>query len=77
MAVGNCSLPDKIIGIETEVNSMLRPLSEKDYESAIDIVNEDWKITYSNYVNPLLLDENGCKERAERLRNDKMRNVKS
>lgn len=34
---------------------MIRPLSEKDYNIAIDIVNTNWKRTYSNYVNPLLL----------------------
>ena len=49
---------------------MIRPLSEKDYNIAIDIVNTNWKRTYSNYVNPLLLNEIGCKERAEELRHD-------
>ena len=47
---------------------MIRPLSEKDYNIAIDIVNTNWKRTYSNYVNPSLLNEIGCKERAEELR---------
>ena len=32
---------------------MIRPLSEKDYNIAIDIVNTNWKRTYSNYVNPV------------------------
>ena len=49
---------------------MIRPLSEKDYNIAISIVNTNWKRTYSNYVNPLLLNEIGCKERAEELRHD-------
>ena len=49
---------------------MIRPLSEKDYNIAIDIVNTNWKRTYSNYVNPLLLNEIGCNERAEELRHD-------
>ena len=49
---------------------MIRPLSEKDYNIAIDIVNTNWKRTYSNYVNPSLLNEIGCKERAEELRHD-------
>ena len=49
---------------------MIRPLLEKDYNIAIDIVNTNWKRTYSNYVNPLLLNEIGCKERAEELRHD-------
>ena len=48
---------------------MIRPLSEKDYNIAIDIVNTNWKRTYSNYVNPSLLNEIGCKERAEELKN--------
>lgn len=49
---------------------MLRPLTDRDFDTAIDIVNTNWKKTYSNYVNPLLLDENGCKKRAEELRRD-------
>lgn len=49
---------------------MLRPLTSDDYDAAIDIVNTNWKRTYSGYVSPLLLDENGYKERAERLRRD-------
>ena len=49
---------------------MIRPLSEKDYDVVIDIVNTNWKRTYSNYVNPLLLNEVGCKVREEELRND-------
>lgn len=40
---------------------MIRPLTENDYDIVIDIVNINWKKTYSNYVNPLLLDEDGCK----------------
>ena len=49
---------------------MIRPLVEKDYDTVIDIVNTNWKKTYSDYVSPLLLDEDGCKERAEELRHD-------
>ena len=49
---------------------MIRPLSEKDYNIAISIVNTNWKRTYSNYVNPLLLNEDGCKKRAEELKHD-------
>ena len=49
---------------------MIRPLAEKDYNIAIDIVNTNWKKTYSDYVNPLLLNEDGCKKRAEELKHD-------
>lgn len=49
---------------------MIRPLVEQDYDTVIDIVNTNWKKTYSDYVSPLLLDEDGCKERAEELRHD-------
>lgn len=49
---------------------MIRPLAKKDYDIVIDIVNTNWKNIYSNYVNPLLLDEDGCKEREEELRHD-------
>ena len=49
---------------------MIRPLAEKDYNIAIDIVNTNWKKAYSDYVNPLLLNKSGCKERAEELRHD-------
>lgn len=49
---------------------MIRPLVEKDYDMVIDIININWKKTYSDYVSPLLLNEDGCKERAEELRHD-------
>ena len=49
---------------------MIRPLSEKDYNIAISIVNTNWKRTYSNYGNPRLRNESGCKERADELRHD-------
>ena len=49
---------------------MIRPLAEKDYDKVIDIININWKKIYSNYVNPLLLNEDGCKERADELRHD-------
>ncbi|RKI87635.1 GNAT family N-acetyltransferase [Parablautia intestinalis] len=49
---------------------MIRPLTEKDYDTVIDIVNINWKKAYSNYINPLLLNEDGCKKRADELRYD-------
>lgn len=49
---------------------MIRPLAKKDYDIVIDIVNTNWKNVYSNYVNPLLLNEVGCKEREEELKQD-------
>ena len=49
---------------------MLRPLAYRDFDTVIDIVNQNWKKTYAGYINPRLIDENGCKERAEELRHD-------
>lgn len=49
---------------------MIRPLIENDYDMVVDIININWKKTYSNYVSPLLLNEDGCKERADELRHD-------
>lgn len=49
---------------------MIRPLAERDYDIAIDIINTNWKKAYSNYISPLLLNEEGCKERANELRHD-------
>lgn len=49
---------------------MIRPLEEKDYDIVIEIININWKKTYSNYVSPVLLNEDGCRERADKLRHD-------
>ncbi len=49
---------------------MIRPLEEKDIEIVCGIVNENWKNIYAGYVNPLLLDENGCAERIHHLKLD-------
>lgn len=49
---------------------MIRPLTRRDYAAAIRIVNESWKAVYAGYVNPALLTDAGCRERAERLERD-------
>ena len=49
---------------------MIRPLEEKDYDTVCRIVNENWKNVYSEYVNPLLLNSDGCVERTRRLKSD-------
>ncbi len=49
---------------------MIRPLEENDIEMVCSIVNDNWKHVYAGYVNPLLLDENGCAERARHLKSD-------
>ncbi len=49
---------------------MIRPLEEKDIDTVCGIVNENWKNVYSGYVNPLLLNSDGCAERARRLKTD-------
>lgn len=49
---------------------MIRPLEEKDIEIVCDIVNENWKNIYAGYINPLLLNADGCAERIHKLKSD-------
>lgn len=49
---------------------MIRPLEEKDIEMVCSIVNENWKNVYAGYINPLLLNEDGCAERIRHLKLD-------
>lgn len=49
---------------------MIRPLEERDIEIVCTIVNENWKNVYSEYINPRLLDEDGCLERIYKLKLD-------
>ncbi len=49
---------------------MIRQLNETDFEDVIKIVNDNWQSVYSGYVNPNLLYEHGCRERAEQLKSD-------
>ena len=49
---------------------MIRPLGEKDFDTVCGIVNENWKNVYSGYVNPMLLNPDGCAERTQRLKID-------
>ena len=49
---------------------MIRPLGEKDFDTVCGIVNENWKNVYSGYVNPLLLNSDGCAVRTHRLKTD-------
>ena len=49
---------------------MIRPLEEKDIDTVCSIVNENWKNVYSGYVNPLLLNSDGCAARTRRLKTD-------
>lgn len=53
-----------------EVKDMVRPLKEKDIEIVCRIVNENWKNVYAEYINPLLLNMDGCAERMNRLKLD-------
>ena len=47
---------------------MIRKLRAEDCDSVIHIVNENWKHQYNGYVNPSLLNEKGCHERSESLK---------
>ena len=49
---------------------MIRELREADYDTVIRIVNENWKQQYGGYVNPQLLNEEGCQKRARRMKQD-------
>ena len=49
---------------------MIRPLEEKDIEIVCNIVNENWKSIYAGYINPLLLNADGCAERIHKLKSD-------
>lgn len=49
---------------------MIRQLNKTDFEDVIKIVNDNWQSVYSGYVNPNLLYELGCRERAEQLKSD-------
>lgn len=49
---------------------MIRPLEERDIEIVCTIVNENWKNVYSGYINPMLLNADGCAERICRLKSD-------
>lgn len=49
---------------------MIRTLEEKDIEIVCSIVNDNWKSVYAGYVNPLLLNEDGCAERIRQLKSD-------
>lgn len=49
---------------------MIRPLEEKDIEIVCGIVNENWKNVYAGYINPLLLNDDGCAERTCHLKSD-------
>ena len=49
---------------------MIRELKTDDHDTVIGIVNENWRHQYRDYVNPLLLNEAGCQERAESMKRD-------
>ncbi|MDO5521905.1 MAG: GNAT family N-acetyltransferase [bacterium] len=49
---------------------MIRKLEVEDIETVCKIVNNNWIRVYQGYVNPVLIDENGCKEREIRLKKD-------
>lgn len=49
---------------------MIRPIKETDFDTVINIVNENWKMVYKDYINPYLISDNGCLDRTKRLKND-------
>lgn len=49
---------------------MIRRIEDKDYKTAINIVNENWKSVYAGYVNSYLLSDIGCQNRAAELQKD-------
>lgn len=49
---------------------MIRQLQKEDFEKVIQIVNQNWITVYNQYVNPLLLNEEGCQRRECHLKHD-------
>ncbi len=49
---------------------MIRSLCQEDWETVISIVNKSWQTLYTGYVAPSLVSEQGCQERAERMKRD-------
>ena len=49
---------------------MIRKLKSEDIETVCTIVNDNWKTVYQGVVNPLLINSEGCKDRALRLKKD-------
>lgn len=49
---------------------MIRPLVESDFDAAISIVNHNQKDVYTGYVNQELLNDAGCYERGQQLKQD-------
>lgn len=49
---------------------MIRPLVESDFDAVISIVNQNWKNVYTGYVNQELLNDAGCYERGQQLKQD-------
>ena len=45
-------------------------IRRKYIDTICGIVNENWKNVYSGYVNPLLLNSDGCAARTRRLKTD-------
>ncbi len=49
---------------------MIRPLKKEEFDTVIEIVNDNWKSVYAGYVAPELLEESGCAKRASELITD-------
>ncbi len=49
---------------------MIRPLVESDFDAVIHLVNRNWTDVYAGYVNQDLLNDTGCYERGQQLREE-------
>lgn len=49
---------------------MIRKIETRDFDAVCTLVNESWKSVYRGYVNPLLLNAEGCEKRAMQLKKD-------
>ena len=49
---------------------MLYSLTDDDFAAAIDIINKNWQLQYTDIVNPDLLSKSGLSERANNLKSD-------
>ncbi|MCM1298017.1 MAG: GNAT family N-acetyltransferase [Firmicutes bacterium] len=49
---------------------MIRELEARDFNKVCEIVNINWQRVYNGYINPLLLNEEGCVKRLDSLIKD-------
>lgn len=49
---------------------MIRLIQKEDFKTVCKIINDNWISVYKGYINQNLINDNGCKQREERLIKD-------